>query len=81
MEKKFFEGNRNRCYEQMKKHSLLVLFSGSEVRKTNDEYYPFIQTVISFILRDWTARSLFFWPERTGKGALRKSFTYFRRIL
>lgn len=41
MKKDFFAGNRNRCYEQMKKHSLLVMFSGSEVRKTNDEYYPF----------------------------------------
>lgn len=25
----------------MKENSLLVLFSGTELRKTNDEYYPF----------------------------------------
>ncbi len=28
-------------YAEMKENSLLVLFSGMEVRKTNDEYYPF----------------------------------------
>jgi len=37
----FYLGNRKRLYEQMKDHSLLVMFSGTEVRKTNDEYYPF----------------------------------------
>ena len=41
MEKEFFQGNRERLYDQMKENSLLVLFSGTEVRKTNDEYYPF----------------------------------------
>ena len=25
----------------MKENSLLVMFSGTEVRKTNDEFYPF----------------------------------------
>lgn len=41
MRKEFHQGNRERMYRQMKNHSLLVLFSGMEVRKTNDEYYPF----------------------------------------
>ena len=41
MTKEFFCGNRNRLYAQMKDNSLLALFSGTEVRKTNDEYYPF----------------------------------------
>ena len=41
MKREFFEGNRRELYRQMKKHSLLVMFSGTEVRKTNDEYYPF----------------------------------------
>ncbi len=41
MKKEFHQGNRRQMYEQMKKNSLLVLFSGTEVRKTNDEYYPF----------------------------------------
>ena len=41
MEKSFHQGNRNRLYDGMKTDSLLVLFSGTELRKTNDEYYPF----------------------------------------
>lgn len=41
MKKEFFKGNRKRMYQEMKPHSLLVMFAGREVRKTNDEYYPF----------------------------------------
>ena len=41
MVKEFFQGNRERLYGQMKDNSLLVLFSGTEIRKTNDEFYPF----------------------------------------
>ena len=41
MTKEFFQGNRSRFYSQMKDNSLLALFSGAEVRKTNDEFYPF----------------------------------------
>ncbi len=41
MKKEFHQGNRARVYEAMKSHSLLVMFSGTEVRKTNDEQYPF----------------------------------------
>lgn len=41
MKQAFFAGNRARLYAQMKPGSLLALFSGEEIRKTNDEYYPF----------------------------------------
>lgn len=41
MTKEYFMGNRERLYGQMKQNSLLVMFSGRELRKTNDEYYPF----------------------------------------
>lgn len=41
MQKEFYIGNRKRLYEKMEEGSLLVLFSGKEKRKTNDEYYPF----------------------------------------
>ena len=37
----YHTGNRKRLYENMKPASLLVMFSGREIRKTNDEYYPF----------------------------------------
>ena len=41
MDKTFHAGNRQRLYALMKPASLLVIFSGEEIRKTNDEYYPF----------------------------------------
>ena len=41
MDKTFHSGNRERLYGKMKENSILLLFSGTEIRKTNDEYYPF----------------------------------------
>lgn len=37
----YYQGNREQLYAMMQPGSLLMLFSGEEVRKTNDEYYPF----------------------------------------
>lgn len=33
--------NRRRFYERMETDSLLILFSGKEIRRSSDEYYPF----------------------------------------
>lgn len=41
MNSEFYMGNRKRLYEKLPAGALLVLFSGEEIRKTNDEYYPF----------------------------------------
>lgn len=41
MNSEFYLGNRKRLYEKLPAGALLVMFSGEEVRKTNDEYYPF----------------------------------------
>ena len=41
MDKSFHTGNRQRLYAEMKPASLLIMFSGEEIRKTNDEYWPF----------------------------------------
>lgn len=41
MNQSFHIHNRRRLYELMEPHSLLVLFAGEELRKTNDEYWPF----------------------------------------
>ncbi len=41
MDRSFHTGNRNRLYADMKPASLLVMFSGTDIRKTNDEYWPF----------------------------------------
>ncbi len=37
----FHAEKRQKLYQMMKPASLLLMFSGEEVRKTNDEYYPF----------------------------------------
>ena len=41
MDKTFHTGNRQRLYAEMKPASILVMFSGEDIRKTNDEYWPF----------------------------------------
>ena len=38
MTKEYYRGNRERLYAGMKDGSILVLFSGSPVRKTSDEF-------------------------------------------
>ena len=37
----YYRSNRQRFYEHMESGSVLVLFSGREIRKTSDEFYPF----------------------------------------
>ncbi len=41
MHSSFHAGNRQHLYADIKPNSMLILFSGEEIRKTNDEYYPF----------------------------------------
>ena len=41
MQKAYYVGNRERLYQRMDAGSLLVIFSGEELWKTGDEYYPF----------------------------------------
>ncbi len=54
----FHQGNRQRLYAGMKDHSLLILFSGTEVRKTNDEFYPFFAERSFLYLTGLTAHSM-----------------------
>ena len=41
MEASFYKGNREKLYAMLPGGSLIAVFSGKEVIKTNDEYYPF----------------------------------------
>ena len=41
MEKSYFMGNRQRLYEAMQPDSVLILFAGSELRRSADAYYPY----------------------------------------
>ncbi len=41
MQKAYYVGNRERLYQHMDAGSLVAIFSGDELWKTGDEYYPF----------------------------------------
>ncbi len=41
MQRTYYVGNRERLYQRMDAGSLLAVFSGEELWKTSDEYYPF----------------------------------------
>ena len=41
MQRTYYVGNRERLYQRMDAGSLLAVFSGEELWKTGDEYYPF----------------------------------------
>ena len=41
MNKEFYAGNRRRLYENLAPGELLAVFSGEEIRKSADAYYPF----------------------------------------
>ena len=68
MTKDFFQGNRSRLYGQMKENSLLVLFSGTEVRKTNDEFYPFYTNRGFLYLTGLDGRELVLLARKDGQG-------------
>ena len=41
MKKEFHIENRRKLYRMLQPESLLVLFAGTEIRKSADAYYPF----------------------------------------
>ena len=68
MTKEFFQNNRSRFYSQMKENSLLALFSGAEVRKTNDEFYPFYTNRSFLYLTGLDGRDLVLLARKDGQG-------------
>lgn len=72
MTREYYTGNRRRLYEQMKPGSLLVLFSGRELRKTNDEYYPFYTERNFLYLTGIDARQAMFLARKDGEGDVKE---------
>lgn len=68
MKKEFYSGNRAKLYHLMKENSLLVLFSGMEVRKTNDEFYPFYTNRNFLYLTGLDGKELAFVARKDGQG-------------
>lgn len=72
MEKEFFKGNRQNFYKQMKENSLLVMFSGLEIRKTNDEFYPFYTNRNFLYLTGLDSKELILLARKDGEGNVRE---------
>ena len=70
MDKTFHMGNRERFYAAMKPASLLVMFSGEEIRKTNDEYWPFFTDRNFYYLTGLNSRDFALLAAKDASGAV-----------
>ena len=70
MTQDYYRGNRQKFYAQMEPDSLLVLFSGTEVRKTNDEFYPFYTNRNFLYMTGLDQKELAFIARKDGGGAV-----------
>lgn len=73
MKSEFYIGNRERLYEKLPAGSLCVLFSGEEIRKTNDEYYPFFADRNFVYLTGLECRNAVLLAAKDGEGAVSES--------
>ena len=70
IDKTFYKRNRQSFYERMKKDSILLLFSGEELRKTNDEYYPFFASRDFVYLTGIEQKESVLLAVKTGEGSV-----------
>ncbi|MCI8382593.1 MAG: M24 family metallopeptidase [Lachnospiraceae bacterium] len=68
MKREFYQGNREKLYKKMKENSLLLLFSGTEVRKTADEFYPFYTDRNFLYLTGLDGKEAVFLARKDGEG-------------
>ena len=68
MERAFHENNRRRLYDMMLPGSILLIFSGEEIRKTNDEYYPFFADRNFYFLTGLTCKEAVLMAVKDGSG-------------
>lgn len=73
MDKRFHQGNRARLYEKMQPASLLVMFAGEEIRKTNDEYYPFFAERNFVYLTGISQKNTVLLAQKDASGAVRET--------
>ena len=66
----YFARNRARFYEKMEPGSLLILFSGEEIRRTNDEFYPFFAERNFVYLTGLACKQAVLLTEKDGSGAM-----------
>ena len=66
----YYTNNRRRFYEKMKPASLAVLFSGQEIRKSADDFYPFFAERNFVYLTGLSCKEAVFLAVKDGQGAL-----------
>jgi len=66
----YYFSNRRRFYEQMDSGSLLILFSGTEIRRSSDEYYPFSPDRNFVYLTGLGCKEAVFLAAKDGEGAV-----------
>lgn len=64
----YYTVNRRRFYDKMESGSLLILFSGEEIRKTSDEFYPFFAERNFVYLTGLTCKQAVFLAIKDGEG-------------
>ena len=64
----YYINNRQRFYEKMEPGSLLILFSGEEIRKTSDEYYPFFAERNFVYMTGLCCKQAVFLAKKEGEG-------------
>ncbi|MBQ2953803.1 MAG: aminopeptidase P N-terminal domain-containing protein, partial [Clostridia bacterium] len=70
MDKSFHAGNRRRLYAEMKPASLLIMFSGEDIRKTNDEHWPFFTDRSFYYLTGLDSRDFALMAVKDGSGSV-----------
>ncbi len=68
----YYFRNRSRFYEKMQPDSLLILFSGEEIRRTNDEFYPFFAQRNFVYLTGLSCKEMVFLAQKDGTGAVQE---------
>lgn len=72
MNKTFHMGNRENLYRKMKPDSLAVFFSGVEIRKTNDEFFPFFTNRNFLYLTGLDAKEIILLVKKDSEGAVKE---------
>ena len=73
MDKSFYTGNRISLYNMLPAGSLLAVFSGKEVIKTNDEYYPFFADRNFVYLTGLTCKEAVLLARKDGMGSVHET--------
>ncbi len=72
MKAEFHKGNRERLYEKLPAGALVVIFSGEEIIKTNDEYYPFFADRSFVYLTGLECKKAVLMAAKDGEGSVKE---------